>query len=125
MSCQVFGKMQVSKKKADKDKAGHIKMLARMFPGLRIAHVDEKNGEFFSVLSKNAGDGTDKMVEEYRIKVISTASLFCQMPFFGMFVCASCIFAVEIRFVAESTSTLFVLAVATAASTASAAVGCV
>ena len=74
VSCQVFGKMQVSKKKADKDKAGHIKMLARMFPGLRIAHVDEINGEFFSVLSKNAGDGTDNMVEEYRIKVR------CQTP---------------------------------------------
>lgn len=69
VSCQVFGKMQKSKKKADLDKAGHIKMLARMYPGLRIAHVDEKDGEFYSVLSKNAGHGTDEMEEEYRIRV--------------------------------------------------------
>lgn len=71
MSCQVFGKMQKSKKKADLDKAGHIKMLARMYPGLRIAHVDEKDGEFYSVLSKNAGHGTDAMEEEYRIRVMT------------------------------------------------------
>lgn len=61
--------MQKSKKKADLDKAGHIKMLARMYPGLRIAHVDEKHGEFYSVLSKNAGNGTDDMEEEYRVRV--------------------------------------------------------
>ncbi|CAN0231084.1 unnamed protein product, partial [Hapterophycus canaliculatus] len=61
--------MQKSKKKADLDKAGHIKMLARMYPGLRIAHVDEKDGEFFSVLSKNAGHGNDDMEEEYRVRV--------------------------------------------------------
>lgn len=70
VSCQVFGKMQKSKKKADLDKAGHIKMLARMYPGLRIAHVDEKDSEFYSVLSKNAGNGTDDMEEEYRIRVM-------------------------------------------------------
>lgn len=69
VSCQVFGKMQKSKKKADLDKANHIKMLARMYPGLRIAHVDEKYGEFYSVLSKNAGNGTDDMEEEYRVRV--------------------------------------------------------
>lgn len=69
VSCQVFGKMQKSKKKADLDKAGHIKMLARMYPGLRISHVDEKDQEFYSVLSKNAGNGTDEMEEEYRIRV--------------------------------------------------------
>ena len=61
----MFGKIQ----KQDQEKAGHIRMLARMFPGLRIAHVDEIEGEFFSVLSKNAGGDTDNMVEEYRIKV--------------------------------------------------------
>ncbi|CAM9689894.1 unnamed protein product, partial [Ectocarpus fasciculatus] len=69
VSCQVFGKMQKSKKKADLDKAGHIKMLARMYPGLRIAHVDEKYGEYYSVLSKNAGNGTDDMEEEYRVRL--------------------------------------------------------
>lgn len=60
--------MQKSKKKADQAKAGHIKMLARMYPGLRIAHVDEKDGVFYSVLSKHAGTGDD-MEEEYRVRV--------------------------------------------------------
>ncbi len=62
-------------------KAEQIKMLAREFPGLRIAYVDQKKvkdkgDEFFSVLSKNAGDGTDNMVEEYRVKVINRIRLF-------------------------------------------------
>jgi len=61
--------MQGSEKKAEKAKAEQIKMLAREFPGLRIAYVDQKKDEFFSVLAKNAGDGTDNMVEEYRVKV--------------------------------------------------------
>lgn len=69
MSCQSFGKMQKSEKKSDLQKAGHIKMLARMYHGLRIAHVDEVNGTFFSVLSKHAGTGGDDMVEEYRVRV--------------------------------------------------------
>eukprot|EP00903_Cladosiphon_okamuranus_P007590 g7363.t1 len=69
VSCQVFGKMQKSKKKADLAKAGHIKMLARMYPGLRISHVDEVDNKFYSVLSKNAGDGTDNMEEEYRVRL--------------------------------------------------------
>lgn len=69
MSCQVFGKMQKSKKKADLAKAGHIKMLARMYPGLRIAHVDDVDGTFYSVLSKHAGGDGDDMVEEYRVQV--------------------------------------------------------
>ena len=78
VSCQVFGNMQRSEKREDQEKAEHIKMLARMFPGLRIAYVDEDKdkGEFFSVLSKNAGDGTDNMVEEYRIKVGYQVLLF-------------------------------------------------
>ena len=68
MSCQLFGKIQASKKKDDQDKADHIKRLARMYPGLRIAHVDEVNGSFYSVLSKHSENG-DEMEEEYRIRV--------------------------------------------------------
>lgn len=86
------------KKKVEfKAKAAQIKMLAREFPSLRIAYVDkvpvkdqkdkaqrnmkgngdvdqkneEEKHEFFSVLCKNAGDGTDQMEEEYRVKVMS------------------------------------------------------
>ncbi|CAN0418360.1 unnamed protein product, partial [Laminaria digitata] len=68
VSCQVFAKMETSKKKADRDKAGHIKMLARMYPGLRIAYVEESEGSFFSVLAKHAGPG-DQMEEEYRVRL--------------------------------------------------------
>lgn len=66
VSCQVFSKMQSSKKKADKDKAEHIKMLAKMYPGLRIAYVEEVKGHFYSVLSKHNGQD---MEEEYRVRV--------------------------------------------------------
>lgn len=61
--------MLSSKKKADRDKARHITMLARMYPGLRIAYVDNKDRAFYSVLSKNKGEDSDEMVEEYRIRV--------------------------------------------------------
>ena len=43
-------------------------MLARMYPGLRIAYVDEKEGSFYSVLAKHVGPG-DQMEEEYRVRV--------------------------------------------------------
>lgn len=98
--------MQKSKKKADQDKAAHIKMLARMYPGLRIAHVDEKDGSFYSVLSKHGGGSGDEMVEEYRVKVRNCKAgegNFCcrrllhreahqcspRLEFVRMFVCAS------------------------------------
>lgn len=84
VSCQVFGKMQKSKKKADLDKAAHIKMLARIYPGLRIAHVDEKHGEFYSVLSKNAGNGTDDMEEEYRVRVSGGGRELCVVRAFSL-----------------------------------------
>lgn len=60
--------MQNSKKADDKEKARHIKMLASKYPGLRISYVDEKDGLFFSVLSKSSDTGDD-MEEEYRIQV--------------------------------------------------------
>lgn len=65
----MFSKMQASKKKADKDKAEHIKMLAKMYPGLRIAYVEEVKGHFYSVLSKHNGED---MEEEYRVRVSTT-----------------------------------------------------
>ena len=68
VSCQVFGKMQTSKKKDDQEKVNHIKRLARMYPGLRIVHVNEVGGSFYSVLSKSSRNG-DEMEEEYRIRV--------------------------------------------------------
>lgn len=69
--------MQKSKKKSDLDKAGHIKMLARLYPGLRIAYVDEKDGKFYSVLCKYAGGSEDKMVEEYRVRVRNVVREAC------------------------------------------------
>lgn len=60
--------MQNSKKADDKEKAKHIKMLASKYPGLRISYVDEKDGAFYSVLSKSSDTG-DGMEEEYRIQV--------------------------------------------------------
>lgn len=66
MSCQVFGAMQKSKKKEETEKARQIEMLAKMYAGLRIAYVEEKDGRFYSVLSKHNGE---KMEQEYRIMV--------------------------------------------------------
>ncbi|CAM9896503.1 unnamed protein product, partial [Choristocarpus tenellus] len=68
VSCQVFGKMQKSKKSAEKAKGDEIVMLARMNPGLRIAYEDEVDGEYYSVLSKYSMKDRG-MVVEYRVKL--------------------------------------------------------
>lgn len=64
--------MDKSKKKADKDKAEYIKMLAKNYPGLRIAYVEEVKGHFYSVLTRHNGT---EMEEEYRVRVSSLLTM--------------------------------------------------